>query len=125
MPALKPGRNLKYDALMRHAAREFGRKPAMIVQIVSDYNGNSQRLQWGDIPPYPPETFPLAKFYGRFACFPLEVHDGGTLIEAEEEKEPTLEVPRRLLEELREASLSGFVRVETLAELKQLLTDHP
>ncbi len=118
--------SMKYDALMRLAEQQFGMPPEMIVQVVSNYNGGGQLLQWGYVPPYNTSVYPRAKFYGRFACYLLKVHDGGALLEEdEEEKEPMLEVPRSLMEQIKEAFLSGVVTVETLDAIKQLLTDTP
>ena len=112
---------------MALATKQFEVRPEMIVQIASDYNGNGRRLQWGFAPSYPSSTFPDAKFYGRYACFPLKVDDGelrvGEKIEEKEEGEDMLQVPRRLMERIHEAFISGIATNETHQELRDILDD--
>lgn len=103
---------------MRLATEQFGMKPSMVIQIVSNYQGDGRLLQWGDIPLNDLRTFPRSRFYGRFACFPL-LADEASIERAVEE--PVLEVPTRLLKALREAFLSGVVDPETTEELKRIL----
>lgn len=119
MPRKPVGKgSLRYAALMRLATERFGMKPSMVIQIVSNYQGDGRLLQWGDIPLNDLRTFPRSRFYGRFACFPL-LADEASIERAVEE--PVLEVPTRLLKAIREAFLSGVVDPETTEELKRIL----
>ncbi len=93
-------------------------KPEFIVQLVSDYNGNGQRLQWGYVPLPSPHHLQDYKFYGRYACFPLKIHNGGKLLK---EEEPTVTVPRKLIEQVLETFRSGVIADETREGLHKAL----
>lgn len=111
----------RYNSLIRLATEQFGTKPEFLVQVVSNYNGNSRLLQWGYVPPC---TLPHAKFYGRYACFPLKVHDGGKLIEKlpeEHVEEQTVLVTRKLMEQIAETLISGMISDEVAEGVRNAL----
>ncbi|MEZ0209157.1 MAG: hypothetical protein ACAH17_03230 [Candidatus Paceibacterota bacterium] len=108
-----------HNRMIRHAMRvrpEAG-KPAFICQIVTNYNGNSRLLQWGDVPLLPKAVFPDFKCFGRFAAYPLKIHDGGKLIDPADE----VTVSRQLIQGVLETFQTGVVTDEVLEGLRKAL----
>lgn len=109
----------QHARMIRHAmcVRPGDGKPAFVVQIVSNYNGNGQLLKWGDVPPLPKDIFPRFKHFGYFAAYPLKLHDGGKLIE----DEPEVTIPRKLLEQIAEAFRTRIISDEAWNGVQEAL----
>jgi hypothetical protein len=107
-----------HERMIRHALRVKPNTgtPAFTARIVSNYNGYAYLLQWGDVPLLDPEIFPRFKVYGHYAAYPLELHDGGALVEPE----PEVTVSRKSLETVLEAFGTHLITDETMEAIEKL-----